>query len=58
MMNELVKSSKNNRFFIDYNYYFVFDSYAGRDSAAASATGIKLSFTKEQKDYMSQAMAI
>jgi hypothetical protein len=33
-------------------------SYAGRDSAAATATGIKSSHYLEQKTYMQQAMAI
>jgi len=33
-------------------------NYAGRDSAAATATGIKSSNVMEQKHYMSQAMAI
>ena len=33
-------------------------SYAGRDSAAATATGIKSSHYLEQKNYMQQAMAI
>jgi hypothetical protein len=36
---------------------FLFNSYAGRDSAAATATGKKSSYTTEQKNYMSQAMA-
>lgn len=31
-------------------------SYAGRDSAAATATGIKSSHYMEQKNYMEQAM--
>jgi 2-oxoglutarate dehydrogenase complex dehydrogenase (E1) component-like enzyme len=35
-----------------------FFSYAGRHSAAATATGIKSSHLTEQKAYMQQAMAI
>jgi len=33
-------------------------NYAGRDSAAATATGIKSSHSSEQKLYMQKAMAI
>jgi len=33
-------------------------NYAGRDSAAATATGMKSSHYSEQKTYMHQAMSI
>jgi len=39
-------------------FFFKFNSYAGRNSAAATATGIKSSHIAEQKSYMQQAMAI
>jgi hypothetical protein len=39
-------------------FFFSYFSYAGRDSAAATATGIKSSHYLEQKTYMQQAMAL
>jgi hypothetical protein len=40
------------------NWIVFYFSYAGRDSAAATATGIKSSHYLEQKTYMQQAMAL
>lgn len=47
-------SSSSTTFFFSILHF----SYAGRDSAAATATGIKLSHYTEQKNYMEQAMSI
>lgn len=46
------------RFYYQLSYFiYLCFSYAGRDSAAATATGIKSSHYLEQKIYMQQAMA-